>query len=62
MGAKQFGRSMPLQEVKKLDEKGQLFLRNVDCAPLKDTIVVPKFGAVALRFKADNPGKFSLFN
>jgi len=48
---------MSLQEVKKLDEKGQLFSRNLDCALAKDTIVVPKFGAVALRFKADNPGK-----
>ncbi|XP_012227593.2 uncharacterized protein [Linepithema humile] len=60
VGARQFGRSMPLQEVKKLDERGQLFLRNVDCAPIKDTIVVPKFGAVALRFKADNPGYWML--
>jgi len=57
VGARQFGRSMSLQEVKKLDERGQLFSRNLDCALAKDTIVVPKFGAVALRFKADNPGK-----
>lgn len=57
VSARQFGRSMSLQEVKQLDERKQLFMRNLDCAPIKDTIVVPKFGAVALRFKADNPGK-----
>ncbi|XP_029665348.1 laccase-23-like [Formica exsecta] len=60
VGAKHFGRSMSLQEVKKLDERKQLFVRNLDCAPTKDTIVVPKFGAVALRFKADNPGYWML--
>lgn len=60
VGARQFGRSMPLQELKKLDERGQLFSKNLDCAPMKDTIVVPKFGAVALRFKADNPGYWML--
>lgn len=60
VGARHFGRSMSLQEVKKLDERKQLFVRNLDCAPTKDTIVVPKFGAVALRFKADNPGYWML--
>ncbi|XP_020298283.1 laccase-like isoform X2 [Pseudomyrmex gracilis] len=60
VGARQFGRSMSLQEVKKLDENKQLFSRNLDCAPAKDTVVVPKFGAVALRFKADNPGYWML--
>ncbi|XP_024876061.1 laccase-4-like isoform X1 [Temnothorax curvispinosus] len=60
VGAKQFGRSMSLQEVKKLDERGQLFSRNLDCALSKDTVIVPKFGAVALRFKADNPGYWML--
>lgn len=60
VGARQFGRSMSLQEVKKLDERRQLFSRNLDCALTKDTIIVPKFGAVALRFKADNPGYWML--
>lgn len=60
VSARQFGRSMSLQEVKQLDERKQLFMRNLDCAPIKDTIVVPKFGAVALRFKADNPGYWML--
>ncbi|XP_018346836.1 PREDICTED: laccase-4-like isoform X2 [Trachymyrmex septentrionalis] len=60
VGARQFGRSVSLQELKKLDERSQLFSRNLDCALIKDTIVVPKFGAVALRFKADNPGYWML--
>lgn len=60
VGARQFERSMSLKEVKTLDARGQLFSRNLKCAPLKDTVVVPKFGAVALRFKANNPGKFCL--
>lgn len=57
VAARQFGRSMSLQDVKSLDKRRQLFSRNLDCAPAKDTVIVPKFGAVALRFKADNPGK-----
>lgn len=57
VGARQFGRNMLLQDIKNLDKRRQLFSRNLDCAPIKDTVVVPKFGAVALRFKADNPGK-----
>ncbi|XP_011156719.2 laccase-4 isoform X1 [Solenopsis invicta] len=60
VGARQFGRNMSLHEVKKLDERRQLFSRNLDCALAKDTIVVPKFGAVALRFKAGNPGYWML--
>ncbi|CAK9831518.1 LCC4 [Anthophora retusa] len=60
VGARKFGRSVPLQELKDLDEKGQLFSRNLDCTVAKDTVVVPKFGAVALRFKADNPGYWML--
>lgn len=61
VGARQFGRSMSLQDIKNLDERRQLFSRNLNCAPAKDTIIVPKFGAVALRFKADNPGKLFTF-
>lgn len=50
---------MTLREVKNLDKRKQLFARYLDCAPVKDTVIVPKFGAVALRFKADNPGKIN---
>ncbi|XP_014481527.1 PREDICTED: laccase-2-like isoform X2 [Dinoponera quadriceps] len=60
VGARQFGRSMSLQDIKNLDGRRQLFSRNLDCAPAKDTVIVPKFGAVALRFKADNPGYWML--
>ncbi|XP_017762166.1 PREDICTED: laccase-4-like [Eufriesea mexicana] len=60
VGARKFGRSVSLQELKSLDDKGQLFSRNLDCTVAKDTVVVPKFGAVALRFKADNPGYWML--
>lgn len=59
VGARKFGRSVSLQELKSLDDRGQLFSRNLDCTVAKDTVVVPKFGAVALRFKADNPGNTS---
>ena len=60
VGARKFGRSVSLQELKALDENGKLFSRNLDCTVAKDTVVVPKFGAVAIRFKADNPGYWIL--
>ncbi|XP_016913956.1 uncharacterized protein LOC107998920 isoform X1 [Apis cerana] len=60
VGARKFGRSVSLQELKSMDDKGQLFSRNLDCTVAKDTVVVPKFGAVALRFKANNPGYWML--
>ncbi|XP_014606094.1 PREDICTED: L-ascorbate oxidase-like isoform X1 [Polistes canadensis] len=60
VGINKFDRSMSLDEVKLLDRKGLLFSRNLDCAPSKDTITVPKFGAVALRLKANNPGYWML--
>lgn len=56
VGARKFGRSMSLEEVKKLDERGQLLVRNCETAPVKDTVMVPQFGLVAIRFKAINPG------
>ncbi|XP_043665670.1 laccase-4-like isoform X1 [Vespula pensylvanica] len=60
VGVQKFDRSMSLDDVKHLDRKELLFSRNLDCAPSKDTITVPKFGAVALRFKANNPGYWML--
>nr|XP_012149654.1 PREDICTED: laccase-5-like isoform X1 [Megachile rotundata] len=60
VGARKFDRSVSLQELKSLDDKGQLFTRNLDCTVAKDTVVVPKFGAVAIRFKANNPGYWML--
>lgn len=43
--------------IKDMDAEGILFKRNLVSPVLKDTIRVPKFGAVAIRFVASNPGK-----
>ncbi|XP_014282533.2 uncharacterized protein [Halyomorpha halys] len=51
---------LPVSELKKLDEKGLLLKRNLIDPVIKDTITVPRSGAVALRFKADNPGYWLL--
>ncbi|XP_059057062.1 uncharacterized protein LOC131850734 [Achroia grisella] len=57
IGVREFNRSLSEEEVTKMNEEGTLFPSiNVVNPVLKDTIVVPKFGVVALRFKADNPG------
>ncbi|KAG7307516.1 hypothetical protein JYU34_007721 [Plutella xylostella] len=49
--------SLTKETVQDMNEKGTLFpYVNVQNPVVKDTIVIPKFGAVALRFKADNPG------
>ncbi|CAF4938368.1 unnamed protein product [Pieris macdunnoughi] len=53
----QYNRSLDKDLVKQMNEEGILFnRRNVKNPVLKDTVVIPKFGVVALRFKADNPG------
>ncbi|XP_045532985.1 laccase-2-like [Pieris brassicae] len=53
----QYNRSLDKDLVKQMNEEGKLFnTRNVQNPVLKDTIVIPKFGVVAIRFKADNPG------
>lgn len=46
-----------MENIKELDENNRLFTRNLESPILKDTVVVPKYSAVAIRFKADNPGK-----
>ncbi|CAH0406363.1 unnamed protein product [Chilo suppressalis] len=56
VGIKAFNSSKTLDDIKRMDEEGTLFNRNLIDPILKDTIVIPKFAAVALRFKADNPG------
>ncbi|XP_046598049.1 laccase-2 isoform X1 [Neodiprion lecontei] len=60
VGAKHFGRSVSVEEVKEMDNRGMLMVRNLNHPPLKDTVVVPKYGLVALRFKADNRGYWML--
>ncbi|KAL4714567.1 hypothetical protein ACJJTC_006613 [Scirpophaga incertulas] len=56
VGIKQFNRSINADEIRKKNLDGSLFNRNLVNPILKDTIVIPRFGAVALRFKASNPG------
>lgn len=46
-----------MEDIKILDDQGLLFKRNLLNAVQKDTVRVPRFGAVALRFVANNPGK-----
>ncbi|XP_057321757.1 uncharacterized protein LOC130665413 isoform X1 [Microplitis mediator] len=60
VAGRRFGREKSLDEIKKLDKQNLLFSRNFESPAIKDTITVPKFGAVALRFKADNPGYWML--
>ncbi|XP_020712537.2 laccase-4-like isoform X2 [Athalia rosae] len=60
VGSRKFGRSVSIEEVKEMDSRGVLLERNLIHPPLKDTVIVPKFGLVALRFKADNPGYWML--
>ncbi|XP_066261063.1 uncharacterized protein [Euwallacea similis] len=60
VGSRQFDRSMTKKEVLELDAKGELVKRNLRNPVLKDTIRVPKYGVVVLRFLADNPGIWML--
>ncbi|KAG6448360.1 hypothetical protein O3G_MSEX005465 [Manduca sexta] len=56
-GIREFNTSLAKEDVIKMNEEGTLFpSRNMLDPVIKDTIVIPKFGAVSLRFKADNPG------
>ncbi|CAH0604858.1 unnamed protein product [Chrysodeixis includens] len=56
VGIRELNRSYDKETIKKMNEEGTLFNKNLDNPIQKDTVVVPKFGAIALRFKADNPG------
>lgn len=58
VGARQFTTMVSLEEIKELDHRGMLFTRNLINPPRKDTITIPKYGVVALRFKADSPGNY----
>ncbi|CAL7934818.1 unnamed protein product [Xylocopa violacea] len=49
------GKNVTVQRVKALDEKGNI-RRNLDRAPLKDTVTVPDGGFTIVRFHANNPG------
>lgn len=56
VGARQFDQPLSVEEAKMLDGQGLLFKRNLLNPVRKDTIRVPRFGVVALRFIARNPG------
>ncbi|XP_049867454.1 uncharacterized protein LOC126367770 [Pectinophora gossypiella] len=57
VGIREFDGSSDKDTIIKMNEQGTLFEhKNLVDPVVKDTIVIPKFGAVALRFKADNPG------
>ncbi|XP_044732502.1 laccase-5-like isoform X2 [Chrysoperla carnea] len=60
VGARQFSTMVSLEEIKELDHRGMLFTRNLINPSRKDTITIPKYGVVALRFKADSPGYWIL--
>nr|XP_012152944.1 PREDICTED: laccase-1-like isoform X2 [Megachile rotundata]XP_012152945.1 PREDICTED: laccase-1-like isoform X2 [Megachile rotundata] len=49
------GKSVTVEQVRALDRKGAI-RRNLDHAPLKDTVTVPDGGYTVLRFHANNPG------
>lgn len=49
------GENVTVDKVKALDKKGAI-RRNLDHAPLKDTVTVPDGGYTVVRFYANNPG------
>lgn len=57
VGIRELNSSFEKEVIVKMNEEGKLFpSKNLINPVIKDTINIPKFGAVALRFKADNPG------
>ena len=48
-------KNVTVDQIKALDKKGAI-RRNLDRAPLKDTVTVPDGGYTILRFHANNPG------
>ncbi|KAF6203748.1 hypothetical protein GE061_002082 [Apolygus lucorum] len=53
-------KDVDIESIKQLDRQGKLMERNLVTAVEKDTITVPKDGAVALRFVATSPGYWLL--
>ncbi|KAJ2952916.1 hypothetical protein O0L34_g7284 [Tuta absoluta] len=57
VGIREFNSSLDKETIITMNEQNQLFEhKNLINPVVKDTVVIPKFGVVALRFKADNPG------
>ncbi|XP_071945092.1 uncharacterized protein [Antedon mediterranea] len=61
VGMGRIGSLFTKDELKELDEQGLLTRISPDEAVIKDTVNVPAYGYVILRWKADNPG-YWLFN
>lgn len=57
VGSNTFNKSLSRNEAEQLDAENKLVKRNLVNPLLKDTIRVPQFGVVVLRFFAKNPGK-----
>lgn len=49
------GNHTTVEEIEKMNKNGKI-IRNLQSAPLKDTVTVPDGGFTILRFLADNPG------
>lgn len=56
VGATSFDHALTKDEAKALDKSDELVKRNLLNPVLKDTVRVPRFGVVAIRFIANNPG------
>lgn len=53
------GENVTVDKVKALDKEGAI-RRNLDHAPLKDTVTVPDGGYTVVRFHANNPGIYKM--
>ncbi|KAI4461027.1 multi-copper oxidase [Holotrichia oblita] len=60
VAVKKFDEPMTVEKVKKLDDLGILFKRNLNNPPLKDTVRIPRYGSAVIRFLANNPGYWML--
>ncbi|XP_060529853.1 uncharacterized protein LOC132704101 [Cylas formicarius] len=60
VGSRQFDRPVSRQEVEDLDKTNHLLKRNLLNPVRKDTVRVPKYGVVVIRFLAKNPGMWML--
>lgn len=58
IGYRNFGKPTSLNTIRRLNEEGLLLKRNFVSPVIKDTVRVPKFSAVVVRFIASNPGEF----
>ncbi|KAF2894896.1 hypothetical protein ILUMI_11279, partial [Ignelater luminosus] len=55
VGHRNFEKPATLSTIRRLNEEGRLLKRNFISPAIKDTVRVPKFGVVVVRFIANNP-------